>query len=216
MLYAGVCLSHGMMQLCASVWYKWWWELVFTSAWLKCARNENTIGWQVCIADFESYWMLPCASAFVKWWQVVAQGVAVAPRHTYVNGGMMMLCTIGGRWCSAPVLIRMVEWCCSRPKVKWLCSTPALIWPGKMNWLYQWWHDLLCTCACLKWWYEFVPNQRLIKMVIWIYPCRRLIEMRAMYCWLFVSYWIECRVNIWPCDCSVATGENLPCLMKCF
>ena len=57
--------------------------------------------------------MLPCASAYVKWWQVVAQGVVVALRQhlckrwnddalhhswqmmlsasAYLNGGMMLL-----------------------------------------------------------------------------------------------------------------------------
>ena len=104
----------------------------------------------------------------------------------------------------------MVEWCCSKPKVKWLCSTPALIWPGEMNWLYTnrdmtccalvlvWYGDmnLFWTSVWLKWWYEFALHQRLIKMVIWIYPCQRLIETRAMYCWLFVSYWIECRGRV--------------------
>ena len=104
----------------------------------------------------------------------------------------------------------MVEWCCSKPKVKWLCSTPALIWPGEMNWLYTngdmtccalvlvWYGDmnLFWTSAWLKWWYEFALHQRLIKMVIWICPYQRLIEMRSkwkydwltgVYCW-FLSH----------------------------
>ena len=109
----------------------------------------------------------------------------------------------------------MVEWCCSKPKVKWLCSTPALIWPGEMNWLYTngdmtccalvlvwmviWtcsepaldWNgdmNLLCTSAWLQWWYEFILADAWLKCVLCIADFLCHTELSAEAVWLFSGY----------------------------
>ena len=79
-----------------------------------------------------------------------------------------------------------------------LYTRAYLTWRNELA-LHQWWHDLLCTCACLKWWYELVLNQRLIGMVIWICSAPALDYNGDMNLSLPTLDWNACDVLLTFC-----------------